>query len=125
MGLVLARTIKTSSTNFCFDTTPRDGTAKCIDTINRMSCSKCESYKRAGRNYCRVCGARVNPHANHVRIAAAYSTDERYCGYWGQAREKCNCWVNVDDSMPRPRCPKGSKNKPKAKPAEKVALQGI
>lgn len=57
-----------------------------------MSCSNCEDYKNAGHNYCRMCGAKVHAYARKSRVAVAYKTNEKYCGYCGEERTgKCKC----------------------------------
>ena len=57
------------------------------------NCKDCERYRKEGHNYCRMCGTELNPgFVKHVRIAVAYYTNEKFCGYCGKERNKgCKC----------------------------------
>ena len=55
-------------------------------------CADCERYKAAGDNFCRMCGFALREgFAPNVRIAVAYTTAEKYCGYCGKSRDVCEC----------------------------------
>ena len=55
-------------------------------------CSDCESYEREGHNYCRMCGFHFKTgRVRNVRVAVAYNTSEKYCGYCGGAKDDCDC----------------------------------
>lgn len=55
-------------------------------------CSRCEEYKKEGHNYCRMCGYHLTKgYAQYAKLAIAYFSDEKYCGYCGGIKNKCNC----------------------------------
>jgi len=55
-------------------------------------CKKCDSYEKAGHNYCRICGYHLtNGFTQYTKIAEGYSTDELFCGYCGDSRNNCKC----------------------------------
>lgn len=56
------------------------------------TCSHCEKYKLQGHNYCRMCGCYLTKgHVKNVRIAVGYQTNEKFCGYCGDSKDKCSC----------------------------------
>jgi hypothetical protein len=61
-------------------------------TSSNRKCPKCEKYKSAGHNYCRICGFHLTKgHVQNVRHGVVYSTNEKFCGYCGGAKQKCGC----------------------------------
>ena len=55
-------------------------------------CNYCEEYDKSGHNYCRMCGYYLKKGIVHnVRIAVAFNTSEKYCGYCGKLRKDCKC----------------------------------
>ncbi len=55
-------------------------------------CYQCEEYETLGHNYCRVCGFHLTKgKVQHVKLAAVYNTQERFCGYCGAPIDKCKC----------------------------------
>ena len=55
-------------------------------------CTDCDKYKNEGHNYCRMCGFHLTKgFVQYVRIAVAYFTNEKYCGYCGKLRKNCKC----------------------------------
>jgi hypothetical protein len=58
----------------------------------KQGCKHCEKYKRAGHNYCRMCGFHLTTgYVQNVRLASAYFTDEKFCGYCGGPKHQCSC----------------------------------
>lgn len=58
----------------------------------KQQCEHCEKYKKEGHNYCRMCGHHLTKgFVQFVRIALAYTTAERYCGYCGGLKNACKC----------------------------------
>lgn len=50
---------------------------------NKM-CLHCEKYKNQGHNYCRGGGYYLTKgYAQYAKLATAYNTNEKYCGYCG------------------------------------------
>ena len=57
-----------------------------------VRCSDCDDYEDRGHNYCRMCGYHFKlGYVPNVRIAEAYYTNEKYCGYCGGEKHKCKC----------------------------------
>ncbi len=55
-------------------------------------CKDCEKYEKAGHNYCRMCGDNFKKgKVKNVRLATAYYTNEKFCGYCGETRQECSC----------------------------------
>lgn len=55
-------------------------------------CNLCEEYRKQGHNYCRMCGFHLTKgYVQFVRLALAYYTHEKYCGYCGKTRVDCQC----------------------------------
>lgn len=55
-------------------------------------CKECDKYAKSGHNYCRICGFHLTKgFVQNVRIAVAYFTNEKYCGYCGKTRNNCKC----------------------------------
>jgi hypothetical protein len=55
-------------------------------------CRDCDEYAKQGHNYCRMCGYYLTrTFARTARIAVAYFTTERFCGFCGEERDKCQC----------------------------------
>lgn len=62
-------------------------------------CEKCDTYKKSGHNYCRICGFHImKGFVQYGRIAEAYDTDEKFCGYCGDPRNNCKCLKKVDNN---------------------------
>lgn len=57
----------------------------------KNDCKDCDWYRREHYNYCKMCGKRVNPHADFAKIAGTPKPSEKYCGYCGKELEKCKC----------------------------------
>ena len=58
----------------------------------RYGCSDCERQKQKGHNYCRVCGFHLTKgYVQHVRVALAHYTNEKFCGYCGGEKHACSC----------------------------------
>ena len=61
-------------------------------------CPRCEEYKKEGHNYCRICGYHLTKgYAQSVKLATAYFTDEKYCGYCGGVKDNCRCKNKTKD----------------------------
>lgn len=57
-----------------------------------QKCSDCENYKQQGHNYCRMCGYHLTKgYVQYVRLAVAYNTNEKFCGYCGGKKNECSC----------------------------------
>lgn len=57
-------------------------------------CEKCDDYAKEGHNYCRLCGYHLTKgHVQYVRVAVAYFTNEKFCGYCGGIKNKCSCYT--------------------------------
>ena len=55
-------------------------------------CTECEASERVGHNFCRACGREFRPGVvRNVRVAVAYFSTDKYCGYCGKSREDCAC----------------------------------
>ena len=66
---------------------------------NKM-CPKCESYKKQGHNYCRMCGYHLTKeYVQHVRKALSYLVKEKYCGYCGGPKNNCKCVRHTANNM--------------------------
>jgi hypothetical protein len=62
------------------------------EMANKQQCGDCDDYKRQGHNFCRMCGFHLaKGHVKHVRIATIYHTNEKFCGYCGGPKHKCEC----------------------------------
>lgn len=58
----------------------------------KNKCKDCDKYKKAGHNYCRMCGYHLTKgYVQYVRLALAYYTNEKFCGYCGKLRNDCKC----------------------------------
>lgn len=58
----------------------------------KEKCKDCDSYAKAGHNYCRMCGFHLTQgYVQSVKIAVAYFIKEKYCGYCGKLRNNCKC----------------------------------
>ena len=58
----------------------------------KNKCNECDKYQKAGHNYCRMCGYHLTKgYVQYVRLALAYYTNEKFCGYCGKLRSNCNC----------------------------------
>ena len=56
------------------------------------SYSNCEKYKAQDHNFCRMCGFSLRErYVRNARIAVAYTTAERCCGYCGNSLDACGC----------------------------------
>jgi len=61
----------------------------------RERCGSCGDYETKGHNYCRMCGFHLTKgYVRNVKVAEAYNTSERYCGYCGGPKYKCACRVD-------------------------------
>lgn len=59
---------------------------------HKNKCNKCDEYKKVGHNYCRMCGYHLTKgYVQYVRLALAYYTNEKFCGYCGKLRNDCKC----------------------------------
>jgi len=59
---------------------------------NISPCNECNSYKEQGHNYCRVCGFHLTKGSvQNARHPIAYGANERFCGYCGGEKRKCQC----------------------------------
>ncbi len=59
---------------------------------NKSQCDSCESYKKEGHNYCRMCGFHLTKgYVQSVRLAVGYYTNEKFCGYCGGPKHECSC----------------------------------
>jgi hypothetical protein len=60
---------------------------------NSGECGSCDSYRCEGHNYCRMCGFHLTSGfaQNVVRMAVAYNTAERFCGFCGRDKGRCSC----------------------------------
>ena len=57
-----------------------------------VECEDCEEYREEGHNYCRICGFHLTKgFVQNVRLAIAYNTAEKYCGYCGGLKRVCPC----------------------------------
>jgi hypothetical protein len=57
-----------------------------------QKCSECDQNKKIGHNYCRHCGYHLTKgYVQYVRLAHAYSTNDKFCGYCGNTRKECKC----------------------------------
>jgi len=55
-------------------------------------CKDCNTYKEKNHNYCRMCGYHIRKGRIHnVRIATAYNSREKFCGYCGAKKGECKC----------------------------------
>lgn len=55
-------------------------------------CPACDDYEKQGHNYCRMCGLHLRKgYVPYVRLALAYNTNEKFCGYCGGPKHKCKC----------------------------------
>lgn len=62
--------------------------------MTTKDCEYCDRYKRAGHNYCRMCGHNLTRgYVQNVRVAEAYNTAERFCGHCGKAKHTGDCNV--------------------------------
>lgn len=60
--------------------------------MSQQKCSRCDEYKSQGHNYCRMCGFHLTKgYVQYARVAVAYRSDEKFCGYCGEARDRCAC----------------------------------
>ncbi len=60
---------------------------------NRQPCPDCEAYGQEGHNFCRMCRRKLIPpgQARWARLAIAYNLAEKFCGYCGGPKYKCEC----------------------------------
>ncbi|GAB1378659.1 hypothetical protein MASR1M49_15050 [Pararhodobacter aggregans] len=55
-------------------------------------CKHCDEQQARGHNFCRVCGFHVRKgYVRHAKMALAYYTHEKFCGYCGQPRHSGSC----------------------------------
>lgn len=60
--------------------------------MTKVQCSKCEKYRRAGHNFCRMCGFHLTEgFVQRARVADAYRVEEKFCGYCGVPAGQCRC----------------------------------
>ncbi len=59
---------------------------------NNQECRDCDDYKQQGHNYCRMCGYYLTKgYTPNARIAVAYSTNEKFCGFCDGPKNDCSC----------------------------------
>lgn len=60
--------------------------------MNKQMCPHCEEYKKQGHNYCRICGYHLTKgFVQYAKLATAYNTNEKYCGYCGDTKNNRKC----------------------------------
>lgn len=58
----------------------------------KNKCNECDKYENAGHNYCRKCGYHLTKgFVQYIKLALAYNTNEKFCGYCGKLRNDCKC----------------------------------
>jgi hypothetical protein len=63
-------------------------------------CKQCDKYKQRGHNYCRMCGFHLRKgYAPRARLALAYYTNEKFCGYCGGTKQACSCVQSKSDEL--------------------------
>lgn len=61
--------------------------------MSNKKCDYCDEYREKNHNFCRRCGNNVRKgFVNHVRVATAFSSNEKFCGYCGGEKYKCKCY---------------------------------
>lgn len=59
---------------------------------NGHKCSDCKKHEQQGDNYCRICGNHLTKgYVQNIWVAAAYYTNEKFCGYCGGLKNECSC----------------------------------
>lgn len=59
---------------------------------NQSKCDKCDTYSKAGHNYCKMCGYHLTKgHTQYIRVAVENFTNEKFCGYCGKEIKDCKC----------------------------------
>ena len=68
-------------------------TLRKVDAMgSSLKCGDCEKYGQQGHNYCRMCGNQLTKgYVPNVRVAVAYYTNEKFCGYCGGRKNECSC----------------------------------
>jgi len=61
--------------------------------MGNVECEHCDKYRKENHNYCRMCGYHLTRGVvQNVRVALAYFTEEKFCGYCGKKRNnRCKC----------------------------------
>lgn len=59
---------------------------------SKTKCPDCDKYAKDSHNYCSMCGYHLTKgYAQYARIAMAYFSNEKFCGYCGKPRNNCHC----------------------------------
>ena len=59
---------------------------------NMQRCSDCDRCEQQGDNYCRMCDFFFKKGVvKNAKVAVAYSTNEKFCGYCGGPKHSGQC----------------------------------